>query len=386
VIFLNKKKRAFLALEDGTIFKGYSFGADGEVAGEVVFNTSMTGYQEILTDPSYAGQIVTMTYPHIGNYGVNAEDAESRKIFLEGLIVRENSAISSNWRSTGTLENYLKEHGIFGIEGIDTRRLVRHIRSQGAMKGILSSIDTNEKSLIAKAKNSPSLVGRDLVKGVSQKASRSFGDKSGKYKVIAFDFGIKENIIRCLEKEDCYGQVVYCETTAEDILKENPDGIFLSNGPGDPAAVEYAIEMVKQLLGRKPVFGICLGHQILSLALGAQTYKLKFGHRGGNQPVKRLETGAVEITAQNHGFAVEDESMKKLNKKYPDLKISHINLNDMTVEGIESKSQKLFSVQYHPEASPGPHDSKYLFKKFTGLMEQEKEHKKSLEGLNAKKQ
>lgn len=382
---LNRKK-AFLVLEDGTIFEGYSFGAEGIVTGEVVFNTSMTGYQEILTDPSYAGQIVTMTYPHIGNYGVNKEDAESRKVFVEGFVVRENSAIYSNWRSENSLDKYLKDNGIMGIEGIDTRRLVKHIRQKGAMTGVLSSKENDKSKLIDTAKNCPSLVGRDLVKGVSQKTKRVFGDSSGKYNVIAFDFGIKENIIRCLEDEGCYGQVVPCDTTAEDVLKENPDGIFLSNGPGDPAAVTYAIEAVKQIIGKKPIFGICLGHQILSLSLGAQTYKLKFGHRGGNQPVKRLETGTVEITAQNHGFAVSEDSAGLLNKNYPDLKISHINLNDMTIEGIESQSLNLFSVQYHPESSPGPHDSRYLFKTFTSLMEQNKKgNLTNREGINAKK-
>lgn len=382
---MKNKLKAILALEDGTVFKGLSFGATGEVAGEVVFNTSMTGYQEILTDPSYAGQLVTMTYPHIGNYGINSADNESRKIFADGFIVRENSRVYSNWRSEGSLDDYLKKNGIIGIEGIDTRRLVKHIRLEGAMKGVLSTKDSDEKSLVGKAKKSPSLVGRDLVKGVSQKENYKFGS-SGTYKVIAFDYGIKTNIIRLLEEEDCYGEVVNCQTTADEILKKNPDGIFLSNGPGDPAAVKYAIETVKKLIGKKPIFGICLGHQILSLALGAETYKLKFGHRGANQPVKRLETGTVEITAQNHGFAVSEDSLKTLIKKTSDLKISHINLNDRTIEGIESPSLKVFSVQYHPEASPGPHDSKYLFNKFIKLMKSDTKKsvsKNKLKGTDA---
>lgn len=385
VILLAGKKKAILVLEDGIFFEGYSFGSEGEVTGEVVFNTSMTGYQEILTDPSYAGQIVTMTYPHIGNYGINKADAESRKIFVEGFVVRENSSIYSNWRAEKSLGDYLKEGGIIGIEGIDTRRLVKHIRHEGAMKGIISSIDTVKESLIKKAKNSLSLAGRDLVKGVSQERRRTFGKSSGAFKIIAFDFGIKENIIRCLEEEDCYGEVVHCQTDAQTILNDKPDGIFLSNGPGDPAAVEYAIETVKQLIGKVPIFGICLGHQILALSLGAQTYKLKFGHRGGNQPVKRLETGAVEITAQNHGFAVSENSLESLLKEYKDLKVSHINLNDKTIEGLDCPSMKLFCVQYHPEASPGPHDSKYLFKKFTSLMAEnmEKHSSKSLRDDNA---
>ena len=368
MVLLTVKKKAFLALEDGTVFKGSSFGAQGEITGEVVFNTSMTGYQEILTDPSYAGQIITMTYPHIGNYGVNSEDEESSDIYAEGLIVRENSRFNSNWRSQNSLEKYLEKKGIIGIEDIDTRKLVKHIRLQGAMKGVISTTDLKEKSLTEKAKKSPSLVGRDLVKRVSKKERRKFGKVNDDYYVIAYDFGIKENILNCLEDAGCYGEVVTCETTSEEIMKNNPDGIFLSNGPGDPAAVKYAIQNIKELIGKKPIFGICLGHQIVSLALGAKTYKLKFGHRGANQPVKRFETGNVEITSQNHGFAVDKESLKEVCKKQKDLNVRHVNLNDMTVEGIECKSLQLFSVQYHPEASPGPHDSKYLFNIFNEYM------------------
>ena len=372
--------KAFIALEDGTIFEGVSFGASGERLGEVVFNTSMTGYQEIMTDPSYKGQIVTMTYPLIGNYGINKEDIESSGPKVEGFIIKEKSKITSNWRSEKSLDEYLKENNIIGIEGVDTRSLTLHIRTKGAMKGIVSTIDLNPKSLIKKAKNSPGLIGRDLVKEVtckkSYKAEKILGTRdiprlrSGqegqgtRKKVIAMDFGIKYNILRCLMGAGCDVTVVPADTKAKDILTHNPDGIFLSNGPGDPAAVTYAIEEIKKLLGKKPIFGICLGHQLLGLAFKGKTFKLKFGHRGANHPVKDLKTGKIEITSQNHGFSVDINSLNK-----EDVELTHINLNDNTLEGMAHKKLPVFSVQYHPEASPGPHDSRYLFKRFTDLMD-----------------
>ncbi|MEK6732856.1 MAG: glutamine-hydrolyzing carbamoyl-phosphate synthase small subunit [Candidatus Omnitrophota bacterium] len=372
--------KAFIALEDGAIFEGVSFGASGERLGEIVFNTSMTGYQEIMTDPSYKGQIVTMTYPLIGNYGINKEDIESSGPKVEGFIIKEKSKITSNWRSEKSLDEYLKENNIIGIEGVDTRSLTLHIRTKGAMKGIVSTIDLNPKSLIKKAKNSPGLIGRDLVKEVtckkSYKAEKILGTRdiprlrSGqegqgtRKKVIAMDFGIKYNILRCLMGAGCDVTVVPADTKAKDILTHNPDGIFLSNGPGDPAAVTYAIEEIKKLLGKKPIFGICLGHQLLGLAFKGKTFKLKFGHRGANHPVKDLKTGKIEITSQNHGFSVDINSLNK-----EDVELTHINLNDNTLEGMAHKKLPVFSVQYHPEASPGPHDSRYLFKRFTDLMD-----------------
>lgn len=355
-----------LALEDGTIFEGINFGASGEVDGEVVFNTSMTGYQEILTDPSYAGQIVTMTYPHIGNYGVNSEDVEARKPFVKGFIVKEYSEFFSNWRAEGSLGKYLEEHGIVGIADIDTRMLTKHIRLAGAMKGVLSTEDLDDKSLITKAKASPGLVGRDLVEGVTIDKKYKFNN-DGEFKVVAYDFGAKLNILRCLSQVDCQVEVVPAQTSADEVLSHQPNGVLLSNGPGDPAPIHYAIEATRNLLGKKPIFGICLGHQILGLALGGETYKLKFGHRGANQPVKNLETGRVEITAQNHGFAVDIESLKD-----KEVKITHINLNDHTLEGMRSERWNFFSVQYHPEASPGPHDASYLFENFVQMMRREK--------------
>ncbi|MEA3493490.1 MAG: glutamine-hydrolyzing carbamoyl-phosphate synthase small subunit [Candidatus Margulisiibacteriota bacterium] len=353
---------AILALEDGTIFEGASFGVAGEQTGEVVFNTSMTGYQEILTDPSYKGQIVTMTYPLIGNYGINPEDFESEKPHLSGFVVREASRIVSNWRSSMSLDDFLKKHKIIGIEGIDTRALTLHIRSAGAMKGILSTEDLDPKSLIKKAKGSKGLVGVDLVKKVTCKEIYEW-NKKGKYKVVLLDCGAKYNIMRDLAKRDCHVVVVPSNTTAKKILSMKPDGVMLSNGPGDPAAVTYVIETVRELIGKVPMFGICLGHQMLGLALGGKTFKLKFGHRGANHPVMDLKTKKVEITSQNHGFCVDVDSLDP--KK---VELTHLNLNDKTAEGLRHKKYPVFSVQYHPESSAGPHDSKYLFDRFMALL------------------
>jgi len=353
---------ALLALEDGRIFKGSSFGAEGERAGEVVFNTSMAGYQEILTDPSYKGQIVTMTYPLIGNYGVNEEDVESRKPFVEGFVVKEYSKIASNWRSKKSLGDYLKENGIVAIEGVDTRSLTLHIRQAGEMKAVLSTIDTDAGNLINKAKASQGLVGIDLVKEVVSPKTYEWNDK-GRFKVVVLDCGVKFNILRELAKNDCKVTVVPAKTKAKDILSLKPDGVLLSNGPGDPAALPYIVKTVEELIGKIPIFGICLGHQMLGQAFGGKTYKLKFGHHGGNQPVKDLRTGKVAISVQNHGFCVDIDT---LNKK--DVAITYINLNDKTLEGMEHKKLPIFSVQFHPEAAPGPKDAEYLFEKFVELM------------------
>jgi len=386
-------KKAVLVLADGAVFEGKSFGAIGEVTGEVVFNTSLSGYQEILTDPSYCGQIVNMTYPLIGNYGTNMEDIESRKIFSSGLVVKESSKISSNWRSGKSLGEYLEEHGIVAIEDIDTRMLTRHIRDAGAQMGIISTEDHDIDSLVKKAKAAPGLVGRDLVKEVtcSEPYHWREGDwdivsgypimvdddyKKGKwFKVAVLDFGVKNNILRMLLESHCDVTVFPAHTTYEEIMEFNPDGVFLSNGPGDPEGVPYAIETVKSLIGKKPLFGICLGHQILCLALGKKTYKLKFGHRGANHPVKDLKTEKIEITSQNHGFAVKLEALspqgggkKWVNDVGSELVLTHINLNDFTVEGVRHKTKPIFSVQYHPESSPGPHDSRYLFDRFIEMM------------------
>jgi carbamoyl-phosphate synthase small subunit len=373
---------ALLALEDGRVFRGRSFGAPGERAGEIVFNTSMTGYQEILTDPSYKGQIVTMTYPLIGNYGVNDEDIESSKPQAEGFVVKEASKITSNWRSLKGLGEYLKEHNILGIEGVDTRALTRHIRTAGAMKSVLSTECLDEAVLVRKAQESPGLIGRDLVKEVTcQKLYQWSAVKEGEkqsgpgmdkrnskdnvvFRVVAIDCGIKTNILRMLDSSGCDVTVVPAHTGAEEILTLNPDGLFLSNGPGDPAGVPYVAETIRKLIGKKPIFGICLGHQILGLAFGGKTYKLKFGHRGGNQPVKDLATGKVSITAQNHGFSVDIESLNK-----DEIELTHINLNDHTLEGMRHKTSPVFSVQHHPEASPGPHDAGYFFGEFISSME-----------------
>ncbi|HSU91234.1 MAG TPA: glutamine-hydrolyzing carbamoyl-phosphate synthase small subunit [Sporolactobacillaceae bacterium] len=369
---------AVLALADGRIFRGRAFGAIGETVGEVVFNTAMTGYQEVLTDPSYKGQLVCMTYPEIGNVGVNAEDAESRRVYVEGFIVREYWERPSNWRSTMPLGKYLEEAGIVGIENIDTRALVRHLRTHGAQEAVISSIDLNPESLVRKAKASPGLVGRDLVKEVTcaEPYDWDFGDwelgrghvrASGEAMrdaplVVALDYGIKLNILRRLVATGFRVRVLPASSTAAEILANDPDGIFLSNGPADPAALPYAYRAIAEVLGKKPVFGICLGHQLLGLALGGNTYKLDFGHHGANHPVMDLRTRRVEITSQNHGFAVDAESLQGRAE------LSHLNLNDKTVEGLRGTGVPFFSVQYHPEASPGPHDSSYLFGRFKKLV------------------
>ena len=356
------KNSSTLLLDDGKKFEGKPFGFNGETIGEVCFNTGMTGYQEILTDPSYCKQIVTMTSPHIGNYGVNEEDVESDNIQVSGFIIKEETLIPSNWRSVTSIGDYLRKNKVVGIQHLDTRELTRHIRDNGAMNGIISSTDSNVDSLREKLNKAPSMNGLDLAKVVSTKKIYEWSS-DGKYKIAAIDYGIKHNILNLLTKNNCRVTVFPAKTSAEEILKFNPDGVFLSNGPGDPAAVTYGIEMVKELLGKKPIFGICLGHQILSLALGASTFKLKFGHRGINHPVKNMVSNNVEITSQNHGFAVDINSL-------PENVIStHINLNDNTSEGVQCEDLKAFSVQYHPESSPGPHDSRYLFNKFIDLIE-----------------
>jgi carbamoyl-phosphate synthase small subunit len=370
------RQPAKLALEDGTVLLGRAFGARGEVSGEVCFNTSMTGYQEILTDPSYRGQIVTMTYPMIGNYGVNHEDIESRGVFLSGFVVRELSRRHSNFRADGGLDEYLAERNVIGIEGVDTRALVRRIREAGAMRGVLSTVDLDDASLIQKAKSSPGLVGRDLVCEVIPEENADWQEPLSHWAemaptdrktenpahVVAIDYGMKYNIARHLTSQGFRVTVVPGTATLEEISALNPDAIFLSNGPGDPEPLEGAIATIRGLLGKKPIFGICLGHQLLSLACGAKTYKLKFGHRGANQPVLSHLTGRVEITSQNHGFAVDSESLPA------DLEVTHINLNDNTVEGVRHRSVPAFSVQYHPEASAGPHDSSYLFDRFREMI------------------
>jgi carbamoyl-phosphate synthase small subunit len=355
---MNPTQKAILALEDGTIFEGRSFGFPGEKSGEVVFNTSMAGYQEILTDPSYKGQIVIMTYPLIGNYGVNEEDIESQGPKVEGFIVKENSALFSNWRGDKSLSDYLIKHRIMGVEGMDTRALTKHIRLVGAIKAILSTEDLNRDHLIKKAKTSPGLIGRDLVKEVTCEKPYEWT------KVAVLDFGVKYNILRSLRDWNCEVIVLPASSSAESILSYHPDGILLSNGPGDPEGVPYVIETVRQLIGKKPIFGICLGHQLLGLAMGGKTFKLKFGHRGANQPVKDVRTGKVAITSQNHGFCVDPHSLD------PDqVELTQINLNDQTLEGMRHKRLPIFSVQYHPEASPGPHDSQHLFGEFIRMME-----------------
>jgi carbamoyl-phosphate synthase small subunit len=358
--------KALLALEDGMVFEGQSFGAQGEAFGEAVFNTSLTGYQEILTDPSYKGQIITMTYPLIGNYGVNSEDLESSKPHCSGFIVKELSRISSNWRARDTLDAFLKKFNVMGIEGIDTRALTKHIRSSGAMKAVISTKISDKNKLVAAARDSMGLVGIDLVKEVACKKIYEWNN-SGKNKVVVLDCGAKRNIMRELAKRDCHVIVAPAETSSKKILSFKPDGVMLSNGPGDPAAVTYVVETVRELIGQVPIFGICLGHQMLGLALGGKTFKLKFGHRGANHPVMNLKTGKVEITSQNHGFCVDIDSMNK-----GEIEPTHINLNDKTSEGFRHKKYPVFCVQYHPEASPGPHDSKYLFDEFIRIMNAEK--------------
>jgi carbamoyl-phosphate synthase small subunit len=367
---------AMLALEDGTIFRGRGHGAPSEHCGEVVFNTSLSGYQEILTDPSYAGQIVVLTYPHIGNYGTNPLDSESVRPFAEGLVVRELSAVASNWRSAEEAVEFLGQFGIPAISEIDTRALVRRLRQCGAMRGVISSLDLDEGSLVAKARRSPEMIGTDLASRVTtafrypwNEPSKDIMDRdtppAPRFRVVAYDYGIKHNILRQLVDSGCRVTVVPARTAASDVLALQPDGVFLSNGPGDPEPLQYACEAVRMLMGRVPVFGICLGHQIIGRALGGRTYKLRFGHHGGNHPVLNLETQKVEITAQNHGFAVDPDSLSSRNVVF-----THINLNDQTLEGMRHQSLPLFSVQYHPEASPGPHDSRYLFQQFVTTMEE----------------
>lgn len=372
-------KLAKLALEDGTVYTGRSFGAEGEVDGEVCFNTSMTGYQEILTDPSYRGQIVTMTYPEIGNYGVNDEDFESWRPHLAGFVVRNLSGSVSNFRASGDLGAFLKRFGIPGISGVDTRALVRRLRIRGAMRGVLSTEDLDDASLVAKAKASPGLVGRDLVREVLPERAFPWDRPLSPWfkvgnavrerlppdapHVAALDFGMKSNIARHLFDAGFRVTVLPGTASAEDVLALRPDGLFLSNGPGDPEPVRYAQQTVRKLHDRLPIFGICLGHQLLALALGAKTYKLTFGHRGANQPVMNHDTGRVEITCQNHGFAVDPDSLPD------DLEVTHVNLNDNTVEGLRHRTLPVFSVQYHPEASAGPHDSHYLFQRFRKIVD-----------------
>jgi len=374
--------QAILALEDGRIFRGKSFGAQRECAGEVVFNTSLTGYQEIFTDPSYAGQIVVLTNPHIGNYGTTPHDAESKKPYIEGLVTREFSPVSSNWRSTQVADEYLERYGVPVIAEVDTRAIVRHLRSNGVMRGVIASGDNLDvDALVAKARSIPKMEGTDLASVVTTKEPYKWdpsepknqtgdpllkpaadGDKKTLH-VVAYDFGIKENILRMLARENIDVTVVPARTTAEEVLAMNPDGVFFSNGPGDPEPLDYAIETVQKLQGKKPMFGICLGHQIFGLALGGKTFKLKFGHHGGNHPIMNHRTGKVEITAQNHNFNVDPDSLPDTVEK------THTNLNDQTLAGLRHKTDPMFSVQYHPEASPGPHDSHYLFKDFRKMME-----------------
>lgn len=368
---------AKLALADGTIYTGTGFGASGEVFGEVCFNTSLTGYQEILTDPSYCGQIVTMTYPLIGNYGINPEDVESGKLAIRGFVIRELCRQPSNFRSTMSLDDYLRDANVLGIEGIDTRALVRRLRIRGAMTGVLSTTDLDDQSLIRKAQSSPALVGQDLVREVMPGkpfewnehlspltfySTAAIPQTSQDLHVVAIDYGMKWNILRHLRDLGCRVTVVPGTVTAEEVLAYKPDGVFLSNGPGDPRPLTYAIDTIRGLLGKVPIFGICLGHQLMGLACGAEIIKLKFGHRGGNQPVLNRDNGKVEITSQNHGFAIASESLPSC------LDVTHINLNDQTVEGLRHKELPAFCVQYHPEASAGPHDSSYLFQQFRQLM------------------
>ncbi len=387
------RPRALLALEDGTVFEGRAFGRVGEVTGEVVFNTALCGYQEVLTDPSYAGQIVTMTYPHIGNYGVNREDVESSRPQVAGFVVRELSTVVSSWRASGELEGYLDENGIVGISEIDTRALTRHLRTHGAKRGVISAVEADSRSLVGKAKGSRSMVGLDLAREVTCQrpwrfeanaeneaaagplvpvlrgsAGKALRPGERPFRVVAYDFGLKRNILRNLAAAGCDVTVVPATTSAAEALALQPEGIFLSNGPGDPEPCRYAIEAARVFVDSLPTFGICLGHQILGLACGGKTYKLKFGHRGANHPVKNLETGQVEITSQNHGFCIEPALFER-----PEFVLTHSNLNDGTVEGFRMRDRPVLSVQYHPEASPGPHDSHYLFEEFVSMMRAHRE-------------
>jgi len=372
--------QAILALEDGRVFRDKGYGAKGECYGEVVFNTSITGYQEIFTDPSYCGQIVVLTNPEIGNYGTNAEDNEATRPYIEGLIVREFSRVSSNWRSQQVAEEYLDQFKIPVLGDIDTRALVRHLRDHGVMRGVISTLETDAEKLIAKARSIPRMDGTDLAKVVTTKHTYVWetGERSHlpdevvgvkdtpeRFHVVAYDYGIKHNILRKLRGEGCKVTVVPAETKAEDVLSLKPDGVFLSNGPGDPEPCTYAVENIRRLMGRLPIFGICLGHQLVGIALGGKTFKLKFGHHGGNHPVKQLNTGKIEITAHNHNFAVDPDSLPQ-----SEVELTHMDLNDSTLEGLRHRNLPLFTVQYHPEASPGPHDSHYLFKDFVKLMEE----------------
>ncbi|MGB9409195.1 MAG: glutamine-hydrolyzing carbamoyl-phosphate synthase small subunit [Terracidiphilus sp.] len=378
--------QSILALEDGRIFRGHGYGAPGECRGEVVFNTSLTGYQEIATDPSYAGQIVVLTNPQIGNYGTNQADNESAKPYIEGLIVREFSPISSNWRSERVTDEYMERYSVPVLAEIDTRALVRHLRTHGVMRGVISTTESDTDVLVAKARSIRKMDGTDLARVVSTKSSYTFDAKDSRCQtgdpllayalvqkeearkslhVVAYDFGIKLNILRMLAREGCRVTVVPAETSAEDVFDLKPDGVFLSNGPGDPEPVDYAVRAIRKFLGRVPVFGICLGHQLTGIALGGKTYKLKFGHHGGNHPVQNKLTGKVEITAHNHNFAVDPDSIKQ-----SEVELTHIDLNDQTLEGLRHRTLPLFSVQYHPEAAPGPHDSNYLFRDFRRMMEE----------------
>ena len=363
--FFLSKKPATLILENKLVFKGYALGAIGTTSGELCFNTGMVGYQEILTDSSYCGQIVLMTYPHIGNYGINSDDVESNGIQVSGFIIKDLTTIPSNYRSEQSLDQYLKDNNIIGIYGLDTRAITRVVREHGVMNAVISSKQLDTQYLTSELNATPSMEGLDLTKRVTCKKSYVFSEhNNNKFKIAAIDFGVKTNILRLLSKRDCNVTVFPANVSRQEIIDFNPDGIFLSNGPGDPAAVLDAIDCIKSLLGQYPIFGICLGHQLLSLALGAETFKLKYGHRGLNHPVKNLKNGRIEITSQNHGFAVSDKNLPA------DITVTHINLNDNTIAGIECEALKAFSVQYHPESAPGPHDSQYLFDLFIDLMEQ----------------
>ncbi|MCM8794437.1 MAG: glutamine-hydrolyzing carbamoyl-phosphate synthase small subunit [Candidatus Omnitrophica bacterium] len=357
--------KALLALENGAVFSAEAFGAPGETAGEVIFNTSMTGYQEILTDPSYKGQIVVMTYPLIGNYGINRQDMESFRPQAEGFVVRRLSPVASNWRQEGLLDEWLKQHGKMGIQGVDTRAVTVLLRERGALKGVISTVDLDPKRLVEKARQSPGLVGRDLVKEVTCQEPTAWGESPAqpRFKVVAVDCGMKANIPRMLTQVGCQVTIVPATVTSEQILKHKPDGLFLSNGPGDPEGLPYLVRAVRECVGKVPIFGICLGHQIIGLALGGRTYKLKFGHHGANHPVLDLRTGTVEITSQNHGFAVNPDSIPTGVAE-----MTHLNLNDKTCEGLRHKKEPVICVQYHPEASPGPHDARHLFQRFAQMM------------------